>query len=795
MKMKQRVFRLALLIMVLALLVSVAGMAEGGPDDLLMMGESMDASKGHSELEIDDGFDFEGLPELPDADLLESGEIVLGDARETQTGSGLDAMLDDEALARVNANVYGNVVRLGVMQKHMLDTSDVAGRSLGLGYKSTDGDIAGVSREGVITGRGEGTAYIIVFSGDEELIRYQVDVFPAPSKVSFDSKTVTVCADDMIRLTPVIPEGTCASFTWSSADKGVAAVAADGTVTGVKQGRTTVTVKTHNGRRASISVEVSRSKREPLSDEAFSKALVAMIDRYDGNGIASNGESGGDEFASARLIVKIKKGELPDLSGYNALDMIRDGDNHYLIQFASPEDAENCCGYLEGVSNVKYVQPDRYVTLDDMSDELVANAYSWGVSAIGADAYAADLNRRKKTTRVVVAVVDTGINLSHPLFKGRLVPGRDIADADDTPRDTNGHGTHVAGTIVDCTPGLNVKIMPVRVFRGRQTSTSLICNGLRWATRKKPDVINMSFGSGDAEHRGEDMREPYQEELINKAVKKGITVVAAAGNERQDTRTISPAAMKNIIVVSAMDESGRFVREFSNYGKSVDVAAPGVDITSAWIGRNQYNTISGTSMATPHASAAAAMVLCDDPNLSPADVERKLKAAATDRGAKGWDEYYGWGLLNLRPLIRSYIVKYKPNGGTGAPSSQTKIKGQTLILSSEVPEKAYKVTFDYGTGERTVKKVLAGFNGWNTKANGKGRAYSAGGRYTKNEDVTLYAQWKSARLGELPAPTRPGYLFEGWFTEADGGDAVTAKTKVLNNMTVYAHWVEDETAD
>ena len=66
MKMKQRVFRLALLIMVLALLVSVAGMAEGGPDDLLMMGESMDASKGHSELEIDDGFDFEGLPELPD---------------------------------------------------------------------------------------------------------------------------------------------------------------------------------------------------------------------------------------------------------------------------------------------------------------------------------------------------------------------------------------------------------------------------------------------------------------------------------------------------------------------------------------------------------------------------------------------------------------------------------------------------------------------------------------------------------------------------------------------------------
>ena len=407
---------------------------------------------------------------------------------------------------------------------------------------------------------------------------------------------------------------------------------------------------------------------------------------------------------------------------------------------------------------------------------------SWGVSGTHADAYADDLKSRNKTSAVKVAVVDTGVDSTHKFLKGRVKSGYDFIDNDIKPSDGNGHGTHVSGTIVDCTPGLNVQIIPVRVLGNDGSGTTLtVGEGVRFAADHGADVINLSLGGGHSN---------YLDECIQYAIKHNVTVVVAAGNEHANTRYACPAHIAKCITVSAVDQSKERAY-FSNYGEAVDIAAPGVGIKSCIPG-NKYATWNGTSMATPHVAAAAAMILLDNPGLSPNQVESKLRSAATDIGASGWDEYYGAGYLNLNPFVQSkpkqFTVAYNANGGSGAPANQTKTEGISLTLSSAVPVKSCTVTIDHGTGYTESRSIPATFTGWNTQPNGSGTAYARGGSYTADANVTLYAQWQHGVLGALPNITRAGYTFAGWYTAASGGSAVTASTVVTSNMTVYAHW-------
>lgn len=138
----------------------------------------------------------------------------------------------------------------------------------------------------------------------------------------------------------------------------------------------------------------------------------------------------------------------------------------------------------------------------------------------------------------------------------------------------------------------------------------------------------------------------------------------------------------------------------------------------------------------------------------------------------------------------TYKISYDLNGGTGKMESQTKTHAQSLTLSSAKPTKSYTITYDANGGSisSTSKKVSAVFNGWNTKKDGTGISYSAGGNYTANAAATLYAQWSNPTAGTLATPTRSGYIFDGWYTAKTGGTKVTSAGKISKDQTIYAHW-------
>ncbi|KAF2156347.1 subtilisin-like protease-like protein [Myriangium duriaei CBS 260.36] len=200
-------------------------------------------------------------------------------------------------------------------------------------------------------------------------------------------------------------------------------------------------------------------------------------------------------------------------------------------------------------------------------------------------------------------VVDTGINLQHQEFEGRAVNGFNALQVPFA--DTAGHGSHVAGTMCSRTYGVAKKcnLVAVKVFDGEQGTTSAILQGYSWAVRdivskgrQAKAVINMSLGGGYSSAFNT---------AVNQAYQNGVTTVVAAGNEGQDATYVSPASAEGAITVAAVDQ--RKVRaNFSNFGRVVSVFAPGVNILSTWMGSsNAVNTISGTSMASPHVAGLA----------------------------------------------------------------------------------------------------------------------------------------------------------------------------------------------
>lgn len=250
---------------------------------------------------------------------------------------------------------------------------------------------------------------------------------------------------------------------------------------------------------------------------------------------------------------------------------------------------------------------------------------SWGLDRIDQadlpldDAY----NVTNKADNVTAYVIDTGVTADHPDFGGRVTGGADFIDNDDDPTDENGHGTHVAGTIGGETYGVakGVQIVPVRVLDANGSGTTeQVVAGIDWVAQNAsgPSVANMSLG-GTADQALDD--------AVRGAISAGVTFGIAAGNEGQDAGNTSPARVTEGITVAASDNQDAQA-DFSNFGEVVDLYAPGVDITSAWHDGGE-NTISGTSMATPHVVGAAALYLSGNPEATPADVESALTSAAT----------------------------------------------------------------------------------------------------------------------------------------------------------------------
>ncbi|MEV5545454.1 S8 family serine peptidase [Streptomyces sp. NPDC052309] len=226
---------------------------------------------------------------------------------------------------------------------------------------------------------------------------------------------------------------------------------------------------------------------------------------------------------------------------------------------------------------------------------------------------------------VTAYVIDTGVRITHSDFGGRASYGYDAIDNDNTAQDGHGHGTHVAGTVAGTAHGVakKAKIVGVRVLNNSGSGTTAqVVAGIDWVARNavKPAVANMSLGGG---------ADSALDTAVRNAIASGVTFAVAAGNESTNASTKSPARVTEAITVGATTSSDARA-SYSNYGSVLDLFAPGSSITSAWnTGDSATNTISGTSMASPHVAGAAALYLADNPTATPAQVSSALTTAAT----------------------------------------------------------------------------------------------------------------------------------------------------------------------
>ncbi|MEU6119053.1 S8 family serine peptidase [Streptomyces sp. NPDC047117] len=271
----------------------------------------------------------------------------------------------------------------------------------------------------------------------------------------------------------------------------------------------------------------------------------------------------------------------------------------------------------------KVVQNKKF-SIDGTQD----NPPSWGLDRIDQEDTAGDKKYNYPDSAgegVTAYVIDTGVRTTHKDFEGRASSGFDAVDNDDDADDGNGHGTHVAGTIAGAAHGVakKAKIVAVRVLDDQGSGTTeQVVAGIDWVTKnhKGPSVANMSLGGGADE---------ALDTAVQKAVEAGVTFGVAAGNESTDAGQGSPSRVKEAITVAASDKDDKQA-EYSNYGSVVDIYAPGTDITSDWNeGDDATNTISGTSMATPHVVGAAAVYLAGHQDAKPADVAKALTDGAT----------------------------------------------------------------------------------------------------------------------------------------------------------------------
>lgn len=342
-------------------------------------------------------------------------------------------------------------------------------------------------------------------------------------------------------------------------------------------------------------------------------------------------------YQTARVLVWSKK---LNTSGLDPRVTLHDGDWLWVLQFDTPAEAANA---VELLSSKGYdAEPDYYIPPFDEEYEvetysMQSSHYSWGVADCGFDTFVAKY-KDKFTQRGIVAVLDTGVDATHPFLKGKVLSGKDLVDNSST-QDPNGHGTYVSGTIIDCVGDAPVSILPVRVMRSDgKGSTSTIAAGVIYAAREGADVINLSLsgpmcGSVDF--------------AIEYAIQQGATVVAAAANKNTDTIYYCPAHIDipGMVVASAGDSS-HAKADFSNYGNSVDLMAPGV-LTKATAPGGGFATVSGTSIASPHAAAAAILLdLVWGKTLSPAGVEAKVHSATTN--GRWINQYIGYGFLDMR---------------------------------------------------------------------------------------------------------------------------------------------------
>lgn len=319
----------------------------------------------------------------------------------------------------------------------------------------------------------------------------------------------------------------------------------------------------------------------------------------------------------------------------------------------------------------------------------------------------------RKKSKVVVAVIDTGINYELADFSGKvnMKDAYNFVSNNTDPMDDNNHGTHVSGIIAASSnngysmAGIssNVTILPIKALDSNGSGrVSDLAKAIKYATEQEVDVINLSLGI--REENGDPVLPDSCEDVekaLKEAVKKNITIVVAAGNESKDNLSY-PANSKYTITVGAINNKDQLA-SFSNTGEGLDLVAPGVAIASL-LKNGEVAVLDGTSMATPIVTAVVANMYSLDQNLNSDRVEAILKKSCRDLGKKGYDTKYGYGCINAEKAVKNVAKKVK----SLKISSKTKTlyTGQSTTLEVTVsPSNAVNKKVKWTSSNPKVAKV------------------------------------------------------------------------------------------
>ncbi len=350
---------------------------------------------------------------------------------------------------------------------------------------------------------------------------------------------------------------------------------------------------------------------------------------------------------------------------------------------------------------------------------------------------------------VVIAILDSGIDPTHPDLKDRLVPGYNFVDGNTNTTDVRGHGTKVAGAAASAlNNGTGVasvagaaRIMPIRVSNADGYVTwSTMAQGLTYAADKGAKIANMSFNGVAGSSSVLSAAKYFMD-------KGGLSFVSA-GNDNRDPGY----ADTNVMIIVASTDKNDAKSSFSNYGDHVDLSAPGSSIYSTTMGGG-YASVSGTSFAAPVTAGVAALVMAANPSLSNVQVEQILKSTAKDLGATGYDIYFGHGRVDAGAAVTAALS----TTGTATTKDTTP---PTVAISSPAPSSTVSGTASVGISASDnvgVSKVELWVNGslhatdstspfgfsWDTTkvANGsatlQARAFDAAGNAATSSSVTV----------------------------------------------------------
>jgi subtilisin family serine protease/DNA-directed RNA polymerase subunit RPC12/RpoP len=365
------------------------------------------------------------------------------------------------------------------------------------------------------------------------------------------------------------------------------------------------------------------------------KEIAALCNEYDNYSNSNDGDK-----IDNRLMVKTND----NIDEYGAVDSVY-GFGYAFLQYADEKSAQKAKeNYEKSGYTADY---DCVVTSSSTYDKYNMND-EWAYEETDAVS-ALDYYKLKAKSNINIAVVDSGINYNHELFKNRVVRTKMDFSTDNTgdEMDKAGHGTKVAGAIAKSTPS-NVKLFAYKIFdKNLKGTSSGVVAALSYINqlKNKPDIINCSFTTGGLGTE------------IDELVDMGVTVVASAGNDGKKVYK-QPAIFDSVITVAATNQYG-YAWSSSSYGSCVDISAPGVSVyTANFPVNNAYAQFSGTSMAAPLVSAAAAYVLMENKKYTPEQVKQELIATATPfKKDDRYNERYGAGIVNFSNIINGTRCK------------------------------------------------------------------------------------------------------------------------------------------